>query len=56
MKTIIDPTPYGWMYGFPKEYDNPSGKDLEEWLEENGYPVDKYPMWRVRYWGSLDED
>lgn len=34
---LIDP-PSGWKYGFPKPYDNPDNKPLEEWLLENGYP------------------
>lgn len=53
---VYDPTPYGWKYGFPKEY-NPSNplEPLEYTLRRDGYPVDKYPYYRCRFWESDDE-
>ena len=47
---MIDPTPSGWKYGFPKPYTftpshpNLPGEEYErefkEWLVDEGYPVD----------------
>lgn len=57
---MIDPTPRGWMYGFPKAlpdeavlcggkaydlYVNPSF-NLVEWIVNEGYPEDLVGYWR----------
>lgn len=57
---MIDPTPRGWMYGFPKalpdeavlcggkEYDlyvDPRF-DLAKWIVEEGYPEESLRYWR----------
>ena len=39
--TMIDPDE-GWRYGFPKMLPNElKGKDINDWLIEKGYPVEK---------------
>ena len=39
--TMIDPDE-GWRYGFPKMLPNElKGKDINNWLIEKGYPVEK---------------
>ena len=58
---MIDPTPMGWAYGFPKalpeeavmcggkEYDlfiNPSF-DLEKWIGEQGYPLESFQYYSL---------
>lgn len=55
-KTIVDPSPAGWRYGFPKVYDNTNGRSIEEWLTDNGYPVEKYPYFICRFWDEPDID
>ena len=56
---MIDPTPRGWMYGFPKALPEEAvgGKgadlfvltsfDLEKWLVEEGYPAEFIGYWRL---------
>ena len=34
---IIDP-PSGWMYGFPRKYDEETDGPMEEFLLHHGYP------------------
>jgi len=34
----IDP-PSGWMYGFPKIWDEEVEPDMEKFIIDNGYPV-----------------
>lgn len=50
---IIDP-PSGWKYGFPKEFYNPKGLDVKDWLVANGYPkkeIESYGKhFYCRYW------
>lgn len=46
--TMCDP-PSGWKYGFPKElpsYSFDSRKELEEWLEDEGYPIEEILRWK----------
>ena len=52
MKVVVDPAE-GWMYGFPKVWDQ-SKQTLDEFLNENNYPQEmrKYPM---RYWEAKEE-
>ena len=60
-KLMIDPTPAGWAYGFPKalpdeavmcggkEYDlyiNPQF-DLTKWIVEEGYPEESFQYYRL---------
>jgi hypothetical protein len=60
-KLMIDPTPRGWAYGFPKalpdeavlcggkEYDlyvNPKF-DLSKWIVEEGYPEESLGYYRL---------
>ena len=57
MTLLIDP-PSGWKYGFPKPYNNPEKKPLEEWLLENGYPqyeIDNHGAKYCRFLGSIEE-
>ncbi len=57
-RLIIDP-PAGWRYGFPKPYDNPDNKPLEEWLLDNGYPqkeIDNAGAKYCRYWEDDNEN
>jgi hypothetical protein len=50
MKTnlFIDP-PSGWKYGFPKEAPKNLREmewhDLNNWLVENGYPIEEVEYW-----------
>ena len=56
---MIDPTPQGWAYGFPKalprEAIGGSGADLfiltsfnlTEWVVEQGYPEESFQYYRV---------
>lgn len=54
---LIDP-PSGWLYGFPKPYDNPNEVPMFEWLIDNGLPhelaelADKYGC---RFWEEPTE-
>lgn len=44
MKTWVDP-PSGWIYGFPKIWDDTIMPDLNDWLVSEGYPqeeIDRY--------------
>ena len=58
---MIDPTPAGWAYGFPKAlpeeavlcggkaydlYINPSF-DLAKWVVEQGYPEESFQYYRL---------
>ena len=57
MALLIDP-PSGWRYGFPRPYDNPENKPLEEWLLENGYPqheIDNHGAKYCRFLGPHEE-
>lgn len=64
-KLMVDPTPRGWAYGFPKalpeeavlcggkEYDlyiNPQF-DLETWVAEQGYPKESF-----QYYSSYPQE
>jgi hypothetical protein len=57
---LIDPA-HGWMYGFPKPYDNPDNLPIDEWLVVNGYPekeaklVAENKLW-CRYFGGTYEE
>lgn len=53
---VYDPTPYGWKYGFPKEFKPYPGSAIEETLKRDGYPVDEYPYFRVRFWDTEEND
>ena len=56
---MIDPTPRGWMYGFPKALPESAiyGKgsdlfvrknfDLIEWLVNEGYPEELIGYWKL---------
>jgi hypothetical protein len=46
---MYDPTPSGWQYGFPKEYKPYPAETIEETLKRDGYPVEEYPYFRVRW-------
>lgn len=52
MKKIVDPSPAGWVYGFPKVVDDEATYMINpgKWLQDNGYPVDKYPYYVIRSW------
>ena len=58
-RMIIDP-PSGWMYGFPKVYNNPDNLSTEEWLVKNGYPEKEFnkdgKVYYVRTWEEDDEE
>ena len=53
MTRYVDPSPAGWVYGFPKEDTYNPAKDgtREDWLEKEGYPVDRYPYYVLRFIG-----
>jgi len=63
---MIDPTPAGWAYGFPRalptEAVEGNGKnlvcktefDLTEWVTSFGYPEKDFQYWRM--WVQPDED
>ena len=46
---MIDPTPLGWMYGFPKELPD-DVPDVYGWLIENGYPEELTSYCKYRIW------
>jgi hypothetical protein len=58
MKTnlFIDP-PSGWKYGFPKEAPKNLREmewhDLNNWLVENGYPIEEVEYWSKSKFGSV---
>lgn len=60
MQLIIDPTPRGWMYGFPKalpeeavihyggtDYGIKSDFDLTKWVVEQGYPEEDFQYYKI---------
>jgi hypothetical protein len=55
---LIDP-PSGWKFGFPKPYDNPENKPIEEWLVNNGYPASEFnkegKCYYCRFLGEREE-
>ena len=58
MTLMIDPT-RGWLYGFPKEYDNPDNIPVGEWLLANGYPqieIDNNGDNYARFWKEGEEN
>jgi len=55
MKKIIDPTPQGWMYGFPKEIPD-DVQDIIGWLMEQGYPETLAMYCKYKTWYVEDED
>lgn len=52
---IIDPSPAGWMYGFPKPYDNPQNIPIDEWVVQNGYPKHLVEVAVYRFWELTPE-
>lgn len=46
MKYWVDP-PSGWMYGFPKVWDEDIDEELPDWLAANGYTD---LLYYVRMW------
>lgn len=58
MKTWVDP-PSGWIFGFPKIWDDTIMPDLNEWLVSEGYPqeqIDRYEEnFFCRFWEAADE-
>ena len=48
---MIDPTPDGWKYGFPKPAPS-ENVDLDAWAVEQGYPKElAYSSYRrYRFW------
>lgn len=56
---MIDPTPAGWAYGFPKALPKEGvegkgydlfvkpGFDLTKWIVEQGYPEESFQYYRV---------
>ena len=64
---MIDPTPRGWMYGFPKALPESAihGKgsdlfvrknfDLIEWLVNEGYPEELIGYWKLYPQEIVDE-
>jgi hypothetical protein len=48
MKYWVDP-PSGWMYGFPKVWDEDMDGPLPTWLGKEGYPYDEELPY-VRMW------
>jgi hypothetical protein len=54
MPTVIDPTPQGWLYGFPKELPD-DVEDVIGWLMENGYPEELAAYCKYKIW-YVDED
>lgn len=54
MKLWVDP-PSGWMYGFPKIWDQEKCPTIHEWLRAEGYPNPDYSVY-VRTWPVEEED
>ena len=52
---MIDPTPQGWMYGFPKEIPE-DVHDVIGWLMEQGYPETLAMYCKYKTWYVEDED
>jgi len=56
MKVWIDP-PEGWMFGFPKIWDNTNFPELNEWLVAEGYPQEEISRYGenffVRSWEAI---
>lgn len=58
-KLMLDPTPAGWAYGFPKEVPSHavagtghdlfilSSFDLTKWVVEQGYPEQSFQHYRT---------
>ena len=58
-KLMLDPTPAGWAYGFPKEVPSHavagtgqdlfilSSFDLTKWVVEQGYPEESFQYYSV---------
>lgn len=59
MRLFIDP-PKGWLYGFPKIWDEEKDGHFEEWLVSQGYPAQMIKNYGeaffVRQWVAEDED
>lgn len=55
MKKIIDP-PQGWLYGFPRPYDETLDAPMREFLIQHGYPEKdvEFALQHMRWW--VDED
>lgn len=65
-KLMIDPTPAGWAYGFPRALPAEAVEgegynlvcktdfDLTKWVTSFGYPADSFQYWR--WWVQPDED
>lgn len=56
---IIDPTPAGWRYGFPKALpddveDTPGA--IEEWVKREGYPASLCNPLRYSRWSRSQKD
>ena len=66
---MIDPTPAGWAYGFPKALPEEAvlcgGKaydlflssqfNLEKWIGEQGYPLESFQYYRLYPQEIVDE-
>ena len=53
-RRIVDPSPEGWRYGFPKECPE-DVKDLGEWAVANGYPRQHLEYAIFRQWYMEDK-
>ena len=51
--TMVDPDE-GWRYGFPKVLpEELKGKDITEWLIQEGYPVVEIEKWKTSTLGYI---
>lgn len=48
---IVDPSPEGYLYGFPRPYDKEKDGNMDEWIKSFGYPHENYI---VRQWYGTD--
>ncbi len=55
-KLFIDP-PSGWMYGFPRVYDEEKDVPLEDFLIHHGYPEEEveFAMKHIRTWPDVED-
>ena len=55
-KMMIDP-PSGWLYGFPRRYDQAQDGPMDQFLLANGYPARdvEFALQYMRVWPAEDE-
>jgi hypothetical protein len=57
-KLWVDP-PSGWMFGFPKIWNQEEQPELKVWLVEEGYPKEELErlgdQLYCRFWEKMDE-